>query len=68
MYLHGIIDKKTYCYLFDGDQLQKIRYDWQRFSATPEIQKQYAVEVKNRFEVLEEDSNGGTRSLWLRTK
>ncbi|ELT95775.1 hypothetical protein CAPTEDRAFT_214809, partial [Capitella teleta] len=33
--------------------IHKVRYDWKLFSASDELQKQYTVEVKNRFEVLE---------------
>ena len=39
-------------------QPKKIRYDWKRFAASPDLQRDYTVEVKNRFEVLEDDDNG----------
>ena len=55
---HRVLSAKLQLSLRVSKNARKIRYDWKRFSATPEIQKQYAVEVKNRFEVFEEDSNG----------
>ena len=55
---HRVLSAKLQLSLRVSKNARKIRYDWKQFSATPEIQKQYAVEVKNRFEVLEEDSNG----------
>jgi exonuclease III len=39
-------------------QARKIKYDWKAFSASPAIQEQYTVAVKNRFQALEGDDNG----------
>ena len=39
-------------------QARKIKFDWKAFSVSPEIQEQYTVSVKNRYQVLEGDDNG----------
>ena len=54
---HRVVSAKLQLSLRTAKHARKIRYDWQRFSATPEIQENYTVTVKNRFQVLEEDTN-----------
>jgi hypothetical protein len=44
---------------------RKVRYDWRRFAASPEIQEQYTVTVRNRFQVLETDDNGARYSKFI---
>ena len=36
---------------------KKIKYDWAQFSKDPEIQQRYTVTVKNRYQVLADESN-----------
>ena len=37
---------------------RKVKYDWKQFSEDPELQQKYTVAVRNRYQVLAEDSNG----------
>ena len=54
---HRVVTAELQLSLRTAKHARKIRYDWQRFSASPEIQENYTVAVKNRFQVLEEDNN-----------
>ena len=55
---HRVVCAKIRLSLRTAKQVRKIRYDWKCFSSSPEIQAKYTVEVKNRYQVLEEDDNG----------
>ena len=55
---HRVVCAKIQLSVRTAKQAKKIRYDWKRFAASPDLQHDYAVEVKNRFEVLEDDDNG----------
>jgi hypothetical protein len=56
---HRVVSMRVRLSLRVPKPIHKVRYDWKLFSASDELQKQYTVEVKNRFEVLEieEDAN-----------
>ncbi|ELU18633.1 hypothetical protein CAPTEDRAFT_209188 [Capitella teleta] len=55
---HRVVSMRVRPSLRVPKPIHKVRYDWKLFSASDELQKQYTVEVKNRFEVLEiEDAN-----------
>ncbi len=34
---------------------RKTKYDWKHFSVNPDLQQQFTVEVKNRFDALDQD-------------
>ena len=55
---HRLVCAKIKLSLRTAKQTSKIKYDWQRFSTSPEIQQQYTIAVKNRYQVLEADDNG----------
>ncbi|ELT97771.1 hypothetical protein CAPTEDRAFT_210164, partial [Capitella teleta] len=56
---HRVVSMRVRLSLRVPKPIHKVRHDWKLFSASDELQKQYTVEVKNRFEVLEieEDAN-----------
>ena len=54
---HRVVTAELQLSLRTAKHARKIHYDWERFSASPEIQENYTVAVKNRFQVLEEDNN-----------
>ena len=54
---HRVVSAKLWLSLRTSKHAQKTRYDWKRFSASPELQENYTVAVTNRFEVLHDDSN-----------
>ena len=54
---HRVVTAELQLSLRTAKHAQKTRYDWQRFSASPEMQENYTVAVRNRFQVLEDDSN-----------
>ena len=55
---HRLVSAKIKLSLRTAKQVRKVLYDWQKFSSSPEIQEQYAISVKNRFQLLAEDENG----------
>lgn len=55
---HRVVCAKIRLSLRTAKHAKKVRHDWKRFSASPEIQEQYTVAVKNRFQVLEDDGCG----------
>ena len=52
---HRIVCAKFKLSLRTSKHTKKTKYDWKKFLASPEIQEQYTVLVKNRFLLLEED-------------
>ena len=55
---HRVVAAKLKLSLRAPRKEKRIRYDWKHFSRESEIQQQYTVAVKNRYQVLEEDDNG----------
>ena len=33
----------------------EVKYDWKKFSESPDLQQEYTVEVRNRFQILEDE-------------
>lgn len=54
-----VVKAKIQLSLMTAKTARKIRYDWKRFASSPEIQERYTVEVKNRYQALEEDDDNG---------
>lgn len=62
---HRVVCAKLRLSLRTAKHARKVRYDWRRFAASPEIQQQYTVAVRNRFQVLETDDNGARYSNFV---
>ena len=56
---HRIVCAKLKLSLRVSKHIRKTRYDWKIFSNSPDIQANYTVIVKNRFQVLEEEGKTG---------
>ena len=55
---HRVVSAKICLSLRTAKQARKVRYDWKLFSSSSELQEQYTIAVKNRYQVLAEDNNG----------
>ena len=54
---HRVVGAKVRLSLRVPKRAQQVRYDWKKFSESPELQQQYTVEVQNRFQILDEDED-----------
>ncbi|XP_062577713.1 uncharacterized protein LOC134239565 [Saccostrea cucullata] len=54
---HRIVSAKIKLSLRTSKTAQKVKYDWKQFSSNTELQKKYTVAVKNRFQILMDESN-----------
>ena len=55
---HRVVCAESRLSLRTAKHTRKVRYDWKRFAASPDIQDRYTVAVRNRFQMLETDDNG----------
>ena len=55
---HRVVTARIKLSLRTSKTPRKVRYDWKEFSQNTDLQEQYTVSVRNRFQVLESDSNG----------
>ena len=51
---HRVVCAKIRLSLRTAKHTKKVRHDWKLFSVSPEIQEQYTVTVKNKFQLLED--------------
>ena len=54
---HRVVSSKLKLSLRVPRKTKKISYDWKLFSKSTELQHQYTIAVKNKYQVLEVDSN-----------
>ena len=54
---HRVVCAKIKLSLRTSKTTTKTKYDWKLFSENAELQQQYTVIVKNKYQVLSEDSN-----------
>ena len=52
---HRVVSMKVRLSLRIPKPSQRVKYDWKKFSESPDLQRQYTVEVRNRFQILEEE-------------
>ena len=57
--IYSLVKAKIRLSLMTAKTARKIRYNWKRFASSLEIQERYTVEVKNRYQALEEDDDNG---------
>ena len=62
---HRVVSARIRLSLRTAKQPRKIRYDWKRFAVSPDTQHDYTVEVKNRFQVLEENDIGASYAKFV---
>ena len=55
---HRVVSARIQLSLRTAKTVRKVRFDWKKFSDSPDIQAAYTVAVKSRFQVLAEDDNG----------
>ena len=55
---HRVVSARIQLSLRTAKTVRKVRFDWKKFSDSPDIQAAYTVAVKNRFQALAEDDNG----------
>ena len=49
---HRVVSARIRLNLRIHKTVRKTKYDWQKFSADPELQQRYTVAVRNRFQIL----------------
>ncbi|XP_062613175.1 craniofacial development protein 2-like [Saccostrea cucullata] len=54
---HRIVSAKIKLSLRTSKTAQKVKYDWKQFSSNTELQQKYTFAVKNRFQILMDESN-----------
>jgi len=54
---HRVVSMKVRLSLRVSKHCQQTRYDWKKFSERSDLHQQYTVEVRNRFQLLEEEED-----------
>jgi hypothetical protein len=54
---HRVVSMKVRLSLRVSKPSQRVRYDWKKLSESSDLQQQYTVEVRNRFQILEEEED-----------